>query len=324
MEIQVKIAIYGTRGSTPGQPKGSSRYGGNTTCLRIISDCLPPKFALAVDGGSGIVSLSSDLFKEGRMHLGVIFTHYHHDHTQGMVMAGHTFAPPANVTLWGPYEHKIGPREVMKSLMCEPFFPVNFERVADRFAMHNMPNIGSQVLLFHPVGGAKLMPKSKYSQALRGSGQAQFGERKFPISECLVVLMLKTVHPENTISYRFEEKPTGRVFVFLTDHETTASFPMDLVAHIKGAHLLIQDAQYEEQRYKSSTGGFGHATPQYAAETADTCQVLRLGLTHHDPAATDTDIDARVGEAVAKAKELGNEALAENIFGCADYDVIDV
>jgi ribonuclease BN (tRNA processing enzyme) len=116
---------------------------------------------------------------------------------------------------------------------------------------------------------------------------------------------------------------THRVFVFLTDHENTDGIPVDLLRHLQNADLLIEDAQYADSVYRTRTAGFGHATPEYCALLATKAGVKSLGLTHHDPMASDEEVEKRVAEARAKAKELGNHKLAERIFGCACYDSYD-
>jgi hypothetical protein len=45
------------------------------------------------------------------------------------------------------------------------------------------------------------------------------GKISVSIDECLVVFMHKSHHPEHTVSYRIEERPTGKTFIFMTDHE---------------------------------------------------------------------------------------------------------
>lgn len=315
----MEIQMYGTRGSTPGQPRGSEFFGGNTTCLRVKSDCIPPGYAFAVDAGSGFVQLSNDALKEGLLKIALIFTHYHHDHTQGLFLAPHTFMAQ-EVKIWGPREHGIGPNEVLSTLMRSPYFPVDFPKVRHRFDLHPMDEIGTKVLVIHPVGGFHLLPIDRYRQAEASGQQLPLQKGRFAIEECLVVFMYKTTHPEQTISYRFDEKPTGRVFVFLTDHEKTAAYPVDMLNHLKNAHLLVQDGQYSEAVYNASTAGFGHATPEYCVETMIAAGIPRMGITHHDPNATDAAIRERVDEARRHAAKLGREIPDEHIFGCADYD----
>lgn len=322
----MKVTTYGTRGSTPIARPDATRYGGNTTCLRVKSDCLPPGVALVVDTGSGYLPLSHQLLKEKIMSVAVVFTHYHHDHTQGMLLAPHTFIPAAKVAVWGPTEHGEGPQEILQAIMRAPHFPVDFAKVAHRFKCHNLEHIGTQVLVIHPVGGFTLMKVDRFERAVAEKKQLPLQGGKFPVEECLVVRMYKTTHPEYTVSYRFEERPTGRVFVFLTDHENTDGYPLELKNHIRGAHLLIQDGQYSQKKYQEQTAGYGHGTPEYCARTAGICDVERLGITHHDPMASDEEVDARVSEARVFAREYGVELgkVGEFIFGCADYQESEV
>lgn len=320
----MRITTYGTRGSTPVSRPDTVRFGGNTTCLRIESECLPPGVAFVVDTGSGYFPLSQQLLKEGIMNVAVVYTHYHHDHTQGLLLAPHTYIPKANVEVWGPSEHGEGPREVMQDIMRAPHFPVDFKKVAHRFKCHGLQHIGTQVLVIHPVGGFTLMKVDTFERALAEGKQLPLKNGKFPMWDCLVVRMHKTTHPEYTVSYRFEERTTGRIFVFLTDHENTDGYPTDLKNHISGANLLIQDGQYSQKKYQEQTAGYGHGTPEYCARTAITCGVKKLGITHHDPMASDEDVDARVNEARAFAAANEGWESAEQIFACADYQQTEV
>jgi ribonuclease BN (tRNA processing enzyme) len=298
------------------------KYGGNTTSLRVHSECLPNGVALAIDAGSGHTALSNDLLKGGVMKVWMLFTHWHHDHTQGLMLAPHTFIPVAEMTVWGPKEHNFGPNEVFADLMKAPHFPVNFARLRHRFNCKPLENIGTQVLAIHPEGGHVLMQHHIYETLLKEGKQITFGKQRFPETECLIVRMLKTTHPEYTVSYRFEERPTGKVFVFLTDHENTDGMPKDLLSHIRSANLLIQDCQYSRKRYEEQTAGFGHGTPDYCVETAAAAGVACLGLTHHDPNASDKDVETRLEEAQKFADKRKLEGL--KIFACEDYGEYEV
>lgn len=315
------VKTYGTRGSIPISNRDSIKFGGNTTSLQILSNCIPSGNALVVDAGSGYVPLCRDLLSVGVMRVNVVFTHYHHDHTQGVVLAPHTFIPSAHMDIWGPKEHATGPQEVLATIMQQPFFPVEYAMVRHRFNCHSMENIGTQVLAVHPKGGFLLLRVYVFEQAESDNKQLAFGNGRYPIGECLVIRMYKTKHPEYTVSYRFEERPTGRIFVFLTDHENTVAFPGDLLKHLTGAHLLIQDAQYSEERYRKQAAGFGHGTPEYCVDTAIAAGIGRLGLTHHDPYASDQNVAERLEDAFRRAESTG---LFSDLFACADYQTIEV
>lgn len=317
----MEVGMWGTRGSVSVSSPDKVRYGGNTTCVEVSSDCIPKGHGLAVDCGTGLVPYTDSLLGRKILNLDVLMTHPHHDHTMGLPLAGHPFIDAARINVWGTNEHGIGPKEVMEYLFKPPFFPVDFPLVRHRFVTHNLGVIGTQVLTIHPVGGYQLHNTDVFKRAEAADQQLAFkGGKRFPIGECLVVWMYRTLHPEYTVSYRFEERPTGRVFVFLTDHERTASFPSDLVRHVRGAHLFVQDGQYSKITYETRTAGFGHATPEYCVELANLCEVEVLGLTHHDPRAKDTMVDERLAEAKAHAEKIGcSPNFVRAIFACADY-----
>lgn len=330
MAQPLAVTTYGTRGSVPVAGLEYAHFGGNTTCLRIRSDCLPDGAALIVDAGSGYRRATGDLLREGVKRIALLHTHYHWDHVQGLPFGAHTYVPGCHTTVWGPREHGVGPLEVYQQQMREPEFPVHFAKVRHQFTLVPLEHIGTQVLVFHPIGGAKLERVHAFRARDVEGGQILFPKNAFgtagsyPLSECLVVWMYKTTHPEYTVSFRFEERPTGAVFVFLTDHEVTPGLAADLLAHLRGADLLIQDAQYAHVEYLKSRVGWGHGTPVYAAETAVRAGVRRLGITHHDPAATDDDIRRRLEETRAQLVALGNADLAATVFACRDYEAVAV
>jgi ribonuclease BN (tRNA processing enzyme) len=303
----MRITAYGTRGGTPIARPGIRYYGGNTTCLRVHSTCLPAGTALLIDAGTGIVPASFDLLAEGIRRIVLLMTHYHHDHTLGFPLAPHTFEKAVPIDIYGPHEHGIGPRKVFQALMSAPFFPVDYALVAGHITCHDLDAVGTDALVIHPQDGVR--------RAESGQDAPQ---------ECLVVRTHRAVHPGCTVSYRFEERPTGKVAVLLTDHENTEALLPDLRRHVSDADLLIQDAQYTRAQYRARTAGFGHGTGDHAARVMKECNVGRLGLTHHDPMADDPDVEAIVGEARTWLADNGAADRGDAVFACADYQVIEV
>lgn len=312
----MRITVYGTRGGTPIARPGIRHYGGNTTCPRVHSTCLPVGTALLVDAGTGIVPASFDLLAEGIRRIVLLMTHYHHDHTLGFPLAPHTFDQAVPIDVHGPREHGIGPRQVFQALMSAPFFPVDYAVVAGHITCHDLDAVGTDALVIHPRDGVR--------RADPGELERRAGAGPDALQECLVVRTHRTVHSGCTVSYRFEERPTGKVAVLLTDHEDAEALPPDLRRHVSDADLLIQDAQYTRAQYRARTAGFGHGTGDHAARLLKECDVGRLGLTHHDPMANDPDVDAIVGEARTWLADNGAAARGGAVFACADYQVIEV
>jgi len=64
------------------------------------------------------------------------------------------------------------------------------------------------------------------------------------------------------------------------------------VRFIRGADVLVHDAQYSDEDYDGAAPhrGFGHSTPAMAARVALAAEVDRLILFHHDPNYPDADV----------------------------------
>jgi len=84
-----------------------------------------------------------------------------------------------------------------------------------------------------------------------------------------------TSHPVQGLCYRFTEKATGVVCVFTGD---TAYHP-PLVAHAKGANLLVHEASYGKDPAPSDNRSLHSGAPD-AARVAREANVERLALIH--------------------------------------------
>jgi len=332
----MKIITHGTRGSIPVSGEQFVRYGGNTTCIEIQSACLPPHHWLVVDGGSGYVPFSQKVFRAtdsadfAKTKVHALLTHFHYDHIIGILLAILTFIKMIKIHLYGPIDHAIGPKKMMEDVMRPPYFPVHFLEQSDHFDFTDFEYLNTNVVVFHPRGGSAVFTVANLEQFEREGGHVPVGDGKYPLDECLVVKTLKSNHPDQTISYRFEERPTDKVCVILTDHENQSAISGDMKRHLKDVDLLIIDGQYDKTRYFTRTAGFGHGTGEYCATLAWHCEVKKVGLTHHDPSSTDEQVDAILKEARAKVTDLrsgytGQQGLLEeNVFACADYQEIEV
>lgn len=310
----LKVTIFGTRGSLPISGAQYVRYGGNTTSLRIHSATLPKGTVLAVDAGSGFKALAERAQKEGIEELVLLHTHYHHDHTQGLLISSPLYQQKLPIKIFGPIDKGHGARSVYEKLMTPPLHPVPFDYVASHLDFYDIPAAEDAAIVIHPDAGAELVSKHE-----TGAGSVSIRERRVKLDECLVVTMHPTKHPQHTFAYRFEERPTGRVFVFLTDEEVRERIPVSFVAFLRGAHLLVQDCQYTDEEYQRRTRGFGHGTPAYVVALASQSGVKRVGITHHDPLSDDAEVDALAADARQRAAAKGID-----LFACADYLELEV
>lgn len=318
----MRVTFYGTRGSCPVSHPSKTRYGGNTTCLRIESRCLPSAHWLVIDAGTGIVPLSSDFLQNGGQEVTILHTHYHHDHTQGFVLSTFPYLKHVPVNIYGPKDQGIGPRELYQTLMHPPYFPIDLDEVGSHIQCVDIIHPNGSVLVIHPQGGQRMLTVEAFERLENDGAPIPFSQSKqYNLAECLVVAMHRSNHPERTISYRFEERPSGQVLVFVTDHENQDGIPTRFSTHLRNANLLVMDTQYTRKKYDDMTAGWGHATPDYSARVAKLVGAKALGLTHHDPASTDTIVD----EIVETARTtLVADGITIPVFGCRDYVAVDI
>jgi ribonuclease BN (tRNA processing enzyme) len=71
------------------------------------------------------------------------------------------------------------------------------------------------------------------------------------------------------------------------------AMPAALIEAVRGAKLLITDAQYDDEQYQSKRG-WGHSSCFSATDFAIRAEVSSLALFHHDPESTDRELDAKV------------------------------
>jgi ribonuclease BN (tRNA processing enzyme) len=241
----------------------------------------------------------------------ILFTHWHWDHILGLTLSPPTFIDQIGMALYGPRDNGVGPKEMIDHLFKRPYFPVDAKRISHKIKFTVLENFDVHVVVVHPEGGFTSFNLDRFKTLLSQGKQLPMGGGRFSVDECLVIRMAPTHHGNATaISYRFEERPTGKVFVFATDHEDTKGIPADLRTHLSGADLLVIDGQYPLQRYMTQTAGFGHGTPRGVVELGIVCSAKRLGITHHDPGSTDEVLKGTIlreaREALAMFREDAN------------------
>lgn len=248
------VRIYGARGSIPVASAATTRYSGNTTCLYVESG---EHDAVAVDAGTGIRELGLQFVKNNVTDIHLLFTHYHWDHLQGFPFFVPAFVKDTNLTIYGPSE-EVDVKTALTYQMSLPYFPT--------------------------VTMADLPAQIHYRRLRR---QVRIGP--------LQIRTIPNNHPNFTLGLKFTEK--NRSFVFLTDNELTAPNPRtrykQFVDFIKGAEMLIHDAQYDKSNYGTKIG-WGHSTYEDVMQLALDADVKHLVFTHHDPASTDEYIDGMI------------------------------
>lgn len=248
----MKLRLWGTRGSIAASGPATVRYGGDTSSVEIRSS---ESQMLILDGGSGLRPIDTS---DGPERIDILLSHLHMDHVQGLPFFQPLLDPDREVHVWGPVSTTRTLRDRLSRYMSPPLFPV---RIRD------LMNVS-----FHDV-----VP-----------GRFQLGS----IEVCADLVS----HPGPTLGYRLTEG--DRVLTYIPDHEPafgTRRFPQaaawtsgyDLT---EGAHVLIHDAQYDDDEYGQRMG-WGHSSISQLAAFAQMTETERVITFHHDPAHTDTELD---------------------------------
>jgi phosphoribosyl 1,2-cyclic phosphodiesterase len=275
MSKTLEIIFWGVRGSIPVSNQNISYYGGSTSCVEVIAD---NGTIIVFDGGSGIHPLGNKYMKEGLPdNLTIFITHAHWDHIQGLPFFTPAFIPGNKLTFYGCNQGDIPFKDVLKHQMETPYFPVKLSSWA---ADITFLSIGETTV---DING--LSVTSSYAE-----------------------------HPGMTLGYRLDYK--GKRIVYMPDNEPFAKFDMDKIfvdrdkddedlememvcledqkakffGFINCADVLIHDAQYTPEEYKSKVG-WGHSNFEFTVRAALYGKVKHLVLFHHDVTRSDDDIE---------------------------------
>jgi phosphoribosyl 1,2-cyclic phosphodiesterase len=289
MSEELKIKFWGARGSYPTPGAGTIKYGGNTACVEIRAGGR----TIILDAGTGIIPLGRELAKRAAqekrsLELLLLFSHLHHDHTQGFPFFIPAYAPNARLHIFGPGGAPETVKHVLEHNQSSETFPVSLREMASAKDIESVRE--SQMIIWD-------------EENVRATGTASCGESSARLSPDAVVIRIHKshAHPGGVYIYRITWR--GKSVVYATDIEGYAGMDRRLAAFARNADVLIHDAQYSEEHYRGqlagfpSTQGYGHSTAVMASEVAASAETGELILFHHDPAYTDDLVAAQEASA---------------------------
>ena len=286
-----KVVIRGVRGSYPVCGKQYLKYGGNTTSCEVwAGDCL-----IIVDAGTGIINLGNDLMNrylesgndaESRTPIEaiILFSHIHIDHMQGLPFFSPIFLPDSTFYIYGPDFSNCTFEDAITTAITPPYYPIS---MIDMYALKLFRSLSQDEAIYWD---------SKKGIPTVVNIHREFERRKQAKnkSSIQITCMKSYAHPnEGVLIFRIEYN--NKSVVIATDTEGYVYGDMRLINFSKGADLLLHDAGYTSESYKSLNNckqGYGHSTMEMAVEVAMKAKVKNLGLLHHEPANDDKVVDA--------------------------------
>ncbi len=273
----MRVRFWGTRGSiaTPGPT--TLRYGGNTSCVELVTNA---GWRFIFDCGTGIRPLGVEMREKltPPIKATILLGHTHWDHIQGFPFFTPVFEPGNKFTVVAPQGMGRSLADVLSGQMEFTYFPVELDQLPARIEFREL-----------------------------GEGTFDFGGAK--------VITQFINHPAPCLGYRVEAD--GVNVVYQCDHEPfsetlwkegAAPGRVESILHegdrrhatfMRHADLVIHDAQYTPEEYQTKRN-WGHSTYEYAVELAALSDVRQLALTHHDP----THDDNMIAEIERRARNL--------------------
>ena len=236
-------------------------YGGNTPCVEIRGG---DEYVIC-DCGSGLRDLGMHLMSPEVLNqtfpprvFNIFMSHFHWDHLMGFPFFTPAYIPGNTVNVFSAHEN---PRSSFEKQQMEPNFPVSLDYM------------GAEIN-FHAV--------------VPGSEMEVAGFR---------VTAFEQNHPGGSFGYRFRRD--GKTVVYSSDaeHKKESEDPdYPYLDFVRGADLLIFDAQYPLADAVGMKEDWGHSSNILAVELSVRAEVKRVLLFHLEHTATDEQFDQFLAE----------------------------
>ena len=266
----MRIKVWGARGSVPAPGPEMNNFGGNTSCVQVE---FRDGSHLILDAGTGIRTLGLELAETPKV--GILLTHLHLDHIQGLMFFPPCFRSDAEITIWGPSSPEASLEDRVARYISAPLSPVEVRELPCSVSFRDAPATEWQ------IGDVNIRAEA-------------------------------VTHRGPTLGYRLTDGDA--TVCYIPDHEPALGAPLAQVENewisgydlAGGADLLIHDCQYTDDEYPSHVG-WGHSAMEDTLTFADRVGARRLLAFHHDPLHTDEMLDGFEERARARWGELGHE-----------------
>ena len=151
MSDTLRVKFWGVRGSHPMPGAGTIKYGGNTACVEINAG----DKTLILDAGTGIIPLGHDLVERAAsricpLEVTLLFSHLHHDHTQGFPFFAPAYMPNAKINIFGPGMTPGALEKILENNQSPATFPVRLHEMASAKNIRSLRE--SQIVIWNKTG----------------------------------------------------------------------------------------------------------------------------------------------------------------------------
>lgn len=262
----------------------SNSYGGNTSCVEIITDS--PNFMLC-DLGSGLREFGQKILKEVGTAVpqvyNVFMSHLHWDHIMGFPFFIPAYIPGNKIRIHSCHPN---PQEAFYRQQSDPCFPVHFDSLSA------------------DIEFVEVTPDQPF------------------IVDGTTVTAVKQYHGGESYGYRFDRE--GRSVVYSTDseHKQENEDEMEIFVELfKNADVVVFDAQYSLADTQTLKEDWGHSSNVIGVELCSRAKAKKLVLFHHEPCFDDETLHTIFQETIRYEEIMRADHAVEIISA---YDGLEI
>ncbi len=256
----LRIRFWGVRGTIPTPGPETMKYGGNTSCIDILTS---DQQIIILDAGSGIRKLGQQLQQEysKRILANIFISHTHWDHIQGFPFFAPAFGRNNRFVLVGQKRVDQRLEEILAGQFIEPYLPFSYK------------TLPADLIVKEVADGETLV-----------------------VGDKTTVEVAELRHPGGCLGFRIENE--GAVFTYCSDTSHAEDELGESILRLaQGADVLVHDAHFATYEETRRFADWGHSCWLEAAQVAVEANVKTLGLFHYAPDLTDDELDGIVGQA---------------------------
>jgi len=274
----LSVRFWGVRGSLPSPGRETVIYGGNTSCIEIRAD----ERLIIIDLGSGIRPLgdwlaANDLVKNGKIKADIFLTHTHWDHVMGFPMFRPIYIPGTELNITGPMTMDNDTlKSIFENQLSYNYWPVRAQELAAKIEYNQIKETTLEL-------GDGLTISSKY------------------LNHPIFCFGYRVSYQGKSIATVYDHEPFSNLFAANSDNDIDKEAMMEgeiaaaeenekIRQFIKGADIVIHDAQYTQDEYVKHVG-WGHCSYEHTVQAATGLGIKKLVLFHHEPSRTDSQLE---------------------------------
>jgi phosphoribosyl 1,2-cyclic phosphodiesterase len=283
----MRVRFWGVRGSLPVPGRRTERYGGNTSCVEVVTAA---GTRIVIDAGTGIRGLGKDLMRTqfgagtGEAHL--LVSHTHWDHIQGLPFFAPLYQAGNRLCLYTRRRDDRALRTVLDGQADSPYFPVPAGQARAQIDFRELEEDEHFHIADAEVQSTRLNhPNSATAYAITADGaKVAYVSDTAPFTDILFGEEFLPGPPAPDARL-----PPGA-------RQALESMRTAVVRLCEGADLVIYDTMFTASDYRLLSH-YGHSRPDDALDICRSAGARTLALYHHAPERSDEEVDCMLAEA---------------------------